>query len=54
MKQLLSETIEQSRMRHNLVGLDMYGSSAHIDPVEMDPDLVDEFGLGGPPPHHHY
>ena len=53
-KQLLSETIEKSRMRHNLVGRDMYGSSAHIDPVEMDPDLVDEFGPEGPPPHHHY
>ena len=51
-KQLISELIEKSRMRHNLVGRDMYGSSAHIDPVEMDPDLLDDMDMEIPPPHH--
>lgn len=50
-KQLISELIEKSRVRHNIVGRDMYGSSGHIDPMEMDPDLFDEDGMGGPPPH---
>ncbi len=41
-KTLLSDRIEEERVRNRVVGRDMYGSSAHIDPMEVDPDYMDD------------
>jgi len=41
-KRLLSDLIEGEREAKKVVGKDMYGSSAHYDPYEMDHDLADE------------
>ena len=43
-KRMLSDLIEEERDRKKVAGKDMYGSSAHYDPIEMEGhDFEDEF-----------
>ncbi len=44
-KDLLSERVEAERIRNRVVGKDMYGSSSHIDSMEIDTDDHDDFGI---------
>ena len=42
-KRMLSDLIEEERERKKVAGKDMYGSSAHYDPLELEHSELDEF-----------
>ena len=40
---MISDLIEEERERKKVAGKDMYGSSAHYDPIELDHSELDDF-----------
>lgn len=40
-KRMLSNLIEEERIRHNVVGKEMYGAVSHLDSYEHDMDIDD-------------